>query len=137
MSKPPSGPGKLSPKLVQDLFAFDPNKASVTHNYLTHLTPPVGEGQQLGPGIGSCKHEYATKHPQSVLPPLDHRAVAGEQFKCAMLCKKCRLHCTVRLDYGRAVECCPSEGWPLHHWVYEVEREYATTTQIGESWIIS
>lgn len=110
-----SGPGKTAPKLFNDFLYFDPIKCSPTSNYLSDSTPPVGEGQPLSPGIGACKHEYTTKHEQSLTPPLDLRPDAGAEYKVAVLCKKCRIHADVHIVYGSASNPCPNSDYPLHH----------------------
>lgn len=109
------GPGKTSPKLQNDFLLFDPIHCSPSSNYLADFTPPVGEGRQLAPDIGSCKHEYTTKRSQSVLPPLDLRPDGGDEYKLAMVCKKCRIHADVHIAFPSATNPCPNSDYELHH----------------------
>ncbi|KAK4540902.1 hypothetical protein LTR36_008844 [Oleoguttula mirabilis] len=115
MSSPPSGPGKTAPKLLKDFLLFDPVKSPPKRNILTDHPPPVGDGPLLGPQIGSCKHEYTTKTSQSVPPPLDTRPDSTTKYKVAAVCKKCRIHADVRIDYARSTNPCPNSEYLLHH----------------------
>ena len=115
MSSQPSGPGKTAPKLTQDFLAFDPLRAGPNSNVLADLPPPVGEGPQLAPQIGSCQHEYTSKTKQSVQPPLDLRPDGTTKYKLAVVCKKCRIHADVCIDYSGASNPCPNSEYPLHH----------------------
>jgi len=115
MSSSPSGPGKTAPKIFQDFLVFDPLNSGPNASVLPDHTPPAGEGPLLAPRIGSCKHEYTTKTNQSVPPPLDQRPDGATKYKLATVCKKCRIHADVKVDYTRASNSCPNAECPLHH----------------------
>jgi ubiquitin carboxyl-terminal hydrolase 25/28 len=109
-----SGPGKTAPKLLADCLQFDPQK-NVGGNILTTHPPPLGEGQAPTPHRDACKHEYIAKKSQSVTPPLDTRPDASSHYKLAVVCKKCRLHVDIRVNYQQATDPCPSSNSQLHH----------------------
>ncbi|KAK5130073.1 hypothetical protein LTR08_002506 [Meristemomyces frigidus] len=110
-----SRPGKTAPKLLHDFLGFDPLKVQHNVNVLVDHPPPQGDGQTHGSPIGSCKHDYTTKTKQSVVPPLDHRPDPTTKYKIAAVCKKCRIHADVRIDYAQSTVPCPSSDYPLHH----------------------
>lgn len=134
MSSPPSGPGKTAPKIFQDLLIFDPLKAAPNANVLTDHTPPFGERQQLGPPIGSCRHDYKTKVDQSVTPPLDLRPDGTAKYKLAVVCKKCRIHADVGIQYARATNPCPNSEYPLHHFQRLKSEDEVTDKRIRYVW---
>jgi len=109
-----NGPGKTAPKLLADFLQFDPQK-NIGGNILTTHPPPVGEGQAPAPHRDACKHEYTVKTSQSVVPPLDARPDASSQYKLAVVCKKCRLHVDIRVNYQQATNPCPTSENQLHH----------------------
>ena len=127
-----TGPGKLAPKLHQDFLVFDPVKG--VPSVLADFTPPHGEGAQLAPPIGSCKHEYVTKASQSVPPPLDLRQQDTEIYTLAAVCKKCRLHADVRIDYSRATNPCPTSDHPLHHFQRVSQYDRKKIDRIQYAW---
>ena len=110
-----NGPGKTAPKLLSDFLQFDPQKNVGGGNILTTNPPMVGEGQPPAPHRDACKHDYAVKIRQSVAPPLDARPDASAQYKLAVVCKKCRLHVDIRVNYQQATEPCPTSDSKLHH----------------------
>lgn len=137
-----TGPGKTAPKLFQDFLQFDPIKVSSRYvlaqtcadnvqggspNVLTEISPPHGEGPQLAPQIGSCRHEYVTKTSQSVPPPLDLRPDGTTIYKIAAVCKKCRVHTEIHVDHSNASNPCPTSDHPLHHFqrvpTYDIKAE--------------
>ena len=128
MSTHRSGPGKTAPKLLQDFLAFDPLRTGQNGTVLADHNPPVGEGQQLAKPIGSCQHEYTTKHKQSVLPPLDLRPDGTTKFRLAAICKKCRIHADVHLDYKGAADPCTNSSYPLHHF-----QRLTSADEVGQS----
>ncbi|KAK0887734.1 ubiquitin-specific protease ubp2, partial [Friedmanniomyces endolithicus] len=134
MSSPPYGPGKTAPKLCEDFLDFDPSNAARSANLLAGHSPPVGEGQYLSYKIGSCRHDYTTKHPQSVTPPLDFRPDGTTRYKLAAVCKKCRLHAAVSIDYRRATNPCPNGEYPLHHFQRLPDEDVTSQTQILYTW---
>lgn len=109
-----NGPGKTAPKLLADFLQFDPQK-NIGGNILTTHPPLVGEGQAPAPHRDACKHDYTVKHNQSVTLPLDARPDPSSNYKLAVVCKKCRLHVDIRLNYQQATEPCPTSEKQLHH----------------------
>jgi len=133
MSYPPSGPGKTAPKLYQDFLVFDPLNAGKS-NVLADFSPPVGEGVQLAPAIGSCKHDYTTKQSQSITPPLDLRPDGTTHYKLATICKKCRVHAGVRVNYARSTNPCPNSEHPLHHFRRVRAEDVGTQERVEFGW---
>lgn len=109
-----SGPGKTAPKLLADFLQLDPQKNGVG-NILASHPPPVGDGAPPTPHRDACKHEYAVKTNQSVTPPLDARPTASSHYKLAVVCKRCRLHADIRINYQQATDACPTSESQLHH----------------------
>ncbi|KAJ8610423.1 hypothetical protein MRB53_038585 [Persea americana] len=113
MAYPPSGPGKTAPRLILDLLAFDPVKANSFHVLPQH--PPQLGQQSFVPKSDACKHDFTIKQNQSLLPPLDTRPNQQSFYKIAILCKKCRLHANIAINYGESQDPCPTSECPLHH----------------------
>ncbi|KJX94272.1 ubiquitin carboxyl-terminal hydrolase like protein [Zymoseptoria brevis] len=133
-----SSAGKTAPKLFHDFLVFDPLKVHNNANILTDIPPPVGEGSQISPGIGSCKHDYSTKWKQSISPALDERPQRGSQYKAAVVCKKCRLHAYVQIAYlDDATNPCTRAEFPLHHFVRRQEEDETTHNRIVYAWVCS
>ena len=127
-----AGPGKTSPKLYQDFLVFDPVRGKP--NVLADITPHHGDGPQLAPPIGSCRHDYITKASQSVLPPLDLRPDGNTTYKAAVVCKKCRIHADIWLDHSNAKTPCPTSDYPLHHFQRKESHDKVTTERIRYAW---
>lgn len=52
------------------------------------------------------------------LPPQDSRASVGDQYVLHTVCKRCRLHLKLTVDYNEAgPSVCPNAERPLHHFV--------------------
>ena len=133
MTDQTTGPGKTSPKLYQDFLAFDPQKGRP--NVLSDHSPPHGEGVQIAPLIGSCKHDYATKIEQSVQPPLDLRGDGNPSYKLAVVCKKCRIHADLHIDHSNSTNPCPDPPThPLHHFQRVRTRDQITHDHIRYAW---
>lgn len=132
-----SGPGKTAPKLLQDFLQFDPVRSPASGNYLADLTPPVGDGPQLHPPQNSCKHDYTPKWSQSVVPPADSRPQGGAEYKIAVICKRCRIHADVHVQYPYTVDSCPNEDYPLHHFQRNTAEDDQGHTRIAFGWLCS
>ena len=125
MSLETAGPGTTAPKLLNDFVAFDPLNANP--NVLIEHPPVQGEGPPLAPGPGACRHEYTTNAYQSVPPPLDLRSDGSTRYKLALVCKRCRIHADIKINYSRSQSACPSSTGPLHH--FQQAREHPAPTQ--------
>lgn len=131
-----SRPGKTAPFLYNNFLTFDPTKTAKP-NFLTEHSPPAGEGPQLAPFIGSCRHEFTAKPTQSVPPPLDLRPSGDEQYKLAVVCKKCRIHADILIDHSNGEDPCCSgvtSSHPLHHFQTVPALELATADRIRYVW---
>ena len=126
------GPGKTAPKLFQDFLVFDPVKGRPS--VLTDFTPLQGEGVQLAPPIGSCKHEYAFKANQSIPPPLDLRDRGDDRYKLAAACKKCRVHTEIHVDHSNSSKSCPAPGHEVHHFQRLKAYDRSDTGRIQFAW---
>ncbi|RMD42628.1 hypothetical protein DV735_g2468, partial [Chaetothyriales sp. CBS 134920] len=115
------GAGRSAPTLAEDLTIYDPQRAPPESGLLAE--PPItfvggrSLADQLPPD--SCRHEFWLKRRQSSLPQLDERATADTTWTVASLCRKCRLHLRVTVDYttGPHSEACPNAEGRLHHLV--------------------
>ncbi|KAF7193198.1 putative ubiquitin carboxyl-terminal hydrolase 2 [Pseudocercospora fuligena] len=134
MSQGAEGPGKTAPKLKHDFSLFDPIHCSSNSNYLADFTPPHGEGRQLAPDSGSCKHEYTLKSTQSVLPPLDLRPDGGDEYRAAVVCKKCRIHADMHIAFPHATNPCPNSDYDLHHFQRASGADVRLSDKIAYGW---
>jgi ubiquitin carboxyl-terminal hydrolase 25 len=75
--------------------------------------------------VGSCLHVFCTKSNQSQLPALDSVPGPGSLYKVASVCRKCRTHIQLTVDYTarESIAPCPNEAHPLHHLVHSPWRE--------------
>lgn len=108
-----SGPGKTSPRLYYDFLSLDPLKSN-KYNVLADPAPEY-EGIVSASQPDSCRHDYTYKSNQSITPPLDLRPDGTTFYRLALVCKKCRLHADIRIDYSQATVPCPNADNPLHH----------------------
>jgi ubiquitin carboxyl-terminal hydrolase 25 len=74
---------------------------------------------------GSCLHVFCTKNGQSQLPALDSVAGPSSVYKVAGVCRKCRTHIQLTVDYTarEGIAPCPNQAHPLHHLVHSPWRE--------------
>ncbi|KAK4981393.1 ubiquitin-specific protease ubp2 [Elasticomyces elasticus] len=112
--------GKTAPKLIQDLLDYDPQRPLPGHNVIADPPPRFVEGQPTPTVVSPsrCKHAYIVKDAQSKLPELDTRPDASVVYKLASVCKYCRLHVDVKIDFrrdSRQARPCPNQDYPLHH----------------------
>lgn len=86
----------------------------------TNVTPLLPEG--------SCRHLWCAKENQAVLPALDARPKPDTKYKFAGVCRKCRNHVELEINYGINWESepCPNATHPLHHLVHSPWREGVT-----------
>lgn len=82
----------------------------------------------------SCRHSWCTKHNQQVLPALDVRPTEDSIYTFAGVCRKCRFHLEVEVNYTlrRESDPCPNAAYPLHHLVHSPTRGgFAKNEMIG------
>lgn len=113
--------GKTAPKFLNDLLRFDPSSVRPGRNILLEH-PPQYEGDSKGPSLvldsGSCKHEYLGLPNHCNPPQLDERPQPHTKWMVAAMCKKCRIHLRLRVEYPPEAEPfspCPTKDSPLHH----------------------
>lgn len=120
--------GKTAPRLLSDLYDYDPRYLTPTaYNILTSLpyydeqeprslpTPPTGK---------SCKHNWSLKRNQSNLPGNGYKADSSTVWKIAMYCSVCRSHLDLLIDFQEGSpfsEPCPTGSRPLHHFIRRPE----------------
>jgi ubiquitin carboxyl-terminal hydrolase 25 len=73
----------------------------------------------------SCRHSWCSKDNQQVLPALDARPSEDSIYKFAGVCRRCRIHLEVEVNYTLRGESdpCPNATYPLHHLVHSPVRE--------------
>ena len=113
--------GKTAPRLLHDASLFDANYAVDNFNILTDCPPPSAQASSSQPRLLSkqaCRHDFATNHYHSNLPPQDYRPRQGDTWEARAVCRKCRIHLEVEADYRDAgPQLCPNATFPLHHLV--------------------
>ena len=74
---------------------------------------------------GSCLHVFCTKDGQSQLPALDSVPGPISLYRVAGVCRKCRTHIQLTVDYTakESIAPCPNASHPLHHLVHSPWRE--------------
>ncbi|RMZ91876.1 hypothetical protein DV736_g914, partial [Chaetothyriales sp. CBS 134916] len=124
------GAGRSAATLAEDLTIYDPQRGGLPeHGLLAEAPIALARGHSLADLLppDSCKHEFWLKKRQSSLPQLDERATADTTWTVAALCRKCRLHVRLTVDYttGPHTQACPNAERPLHHLVRSKWRETA------------
>jgi ubiquitin carboxyl-terminal hydrolase 25/28 len=114
--------GKTAPTFVEDLALHDPlHPPPSGFNLLTEPCLGLVFTAQLGHLLHpeTCRHAFSTKDRQSLLPALDERPGPNSVYKVSAVCKYCRLHVQVKVDYTVRWEDkpCPNEDNPVHHLV--------------------
>ena len=141
--------GKTSPRLLSDLYNYDPRYlASTAYNILTGL-PYFDEEEQKNvppppPGT-SCKHKWSLKRNQSSLPKNSYKSDSSTVWKIAVYCSACRSHLDLLMDFRKMspfAEPCPTTSRPLHHFMHQPRlskpRQYgmlAPDPDTGFSWV--
>lgn len=125
---PIKGPGKLAPALVEDLHLYDPRRPLPNGLNVLRDTPLFYSGYDNIAVVlpaDSCHHVWCGKDKQQVLPALDARPGPDSIYKFAGVCRKCRIHVDVEVDYTVrwASEPCPNATHLVHHFVHSPWRE--------------
>jgi len=115
-------PGKTAPRLLYDAIRFDPCKTIKDYNVLTDS--PIPGDLHASPDEQvhhkACRHDFCTNLLQSNLPPQDSRAEKAAEYELLALCRKCRIHLDLGINYNAYGERpCPNSDYPLHHFVYK------------------
>ena len=122
----PPVPGKTAPRLLSDLYNYDPRYLIPTaYNILTSL-PYFDEEEQQNvhstlPG-NSCKHKWSLKRNQSSLPDHGYKSDSSSVWKIGVYCSVCRSHLDILMDSRQAnpfSEPCPTTSRPLHHFMHQ------------------
>ncbi|EQL34025.1 ubiquitin thiolesterase [Blastomyces dermatitidis ATCC 26199] len=112
------GPGKTTPRFIQDVLSFDPaNPPSSSFNLLTQFPPPFHDPDDYPELISpkACPHQYITKANQTELPPKGFQAGLRTPYKVSAMCLICRYHLEIKMVHTTEASHCPSQ---LHHIVY-------------------
>ncbi|KAK8186701.1 hypothetical protein BC567DRAFT_259913 [Phyllosticta citribraziliensis] len=115
-------PGKTAPCLIEDLYNYDPRqRAHFGRNVLAEPPPhhdPNKSFAEYPPIPPNCRHHLVLKPDQCVFPEnWDTRTTGSTVYKIASMCRLCRHHFAVTLDF-RGTNCrnpCPNEENKLHH----------------------
>lgn len=119
--------GKTAPRLLQDLYVYDPRKQPSTgFNILAQIPFHDEEKEQLplSVGRGSCKHQWSIKSNQCSLPENGYEADFTTLWIIAAYCAVCRSHLELSLDFREGNNDsipCPTKDRPLHHFVHRPE----------------
>lgn len=123
-----SSAGRTAPAFVEDLTLYDPLHPPTVQVNLLRDPPLTDAGipelaHVLPPD--TCKHEFCLKDRQSDPPALDATPDEKSIWKLSVICRRCRLHVELRVDYSTAWEPgpCPNQNNPLHHFVHSPRRE--------------
>lgn len=127
--------GRSAPSLLEDLLLYDPRQV-VKNGYhlLEHGAKGAEQAQYIGQLLteGSCVHEFCWKKRQSRLPALDERPGPDTIWQAAAICRRCRVHLLLKIDYsyGWQDEPCPQYENPLHHLLRSKQRTEAWTRDL-------
>lgn len=118
-----SGPGKTSPRLIDDLLDYDSTNPRSNGANLLIDPAPVYRPPKLYPLRNlpkDCHHVLWRKDGQTSIRPFDAPATNLTKDISASFCSKCLQHFDVVVDYtkraGRNVPCSVGSMNPLHHW---------------------
>ena len=118
--------GKTAPRLLRDLYDYDPRYLSPTATNLLTSLPYFDEEEQKSvpppPPSNSCKHEWSLKGDQSRIPDDGYMSDSSTVWKIAVYCPVCRSHLDLSIDFreGSAFsKPCPTASRPLHHFIHQ------------------
>lgn len=118
--------GKTAPRLLSDLYDYDPRYLAPTaYNILTSLPYFDEEAQRNFPSSppgNTCKHKWSLKRNQSRLPDDVYESDSSTVWKIAVYCSACRSHLDLSIDFreGSAFsKPCPTGSRPLHHFMHQ------------------
>lgn len=118
--------GKTAPRLLNDLYDYDPRQLTPTaYNVLTSLPYFDEEEPKIlspHPPGKSCKHKWSLKENQSKLPVDSYKPDSSTAWKIAVYCSVCRSHLDLLINFqeGSASSSpCPTGSRPLHHFIHQ------------------
>lgn len=126
--------GRTAPAFAKNLTLYDPiHPPSAPINLLrdSPLTEAEIRDLRLILPADSCEHGFCVKDKQSDPPAVDARPDSKSIWKLSLICKHCRLHVELRVDYTVRwdVGPCPNQSNPLHHFVHSPWREELARNQ--------
>ncbi|EUC39377.1 hypothetical protein COCCADRAFT_122 [Bipolaris zeicola 26-R-13] len=120
-------PGKTAPRLLQDLFTYDPRHEERAGRNL--LTSPPPQHDANAPAVAAvpfrnCRHNFFTKDKQSIPVEPGREPDTDTVYKVAAYCQKCRWHVDVVADHrnndGKSKWCGRGNtDYALHHFLYQ------------------
>jgi ubiquitin carboxyl-terminal hydrolase 25 len=115
--------GKLAPTLIEDLHLYDPRRPLANGLNVLRDTPLFYSGYNNVAALlpeDSCRHAWCSKDKQCDLPALDAQPSPDSIYKLAGVCRNCRMHIELEVDYTTRWESdpCPNSSHPLHHFVH-------------------
>ncbi|KFY29587.1 hypothetical protein V494_08632 [Pseudogymnoascus sp. VKM F-4513 (FW-928)] len=120
-----TGPGKTSPRLLEDLLDYDSSRPRVNSvNLLTDPAPVYNSNKAYPPRTHpkDCHHFLCRKDWQTSIPPFDQKPTTQTQCLSASYCSFCLHHFDVVVDYtqqpGKNIPCQAGTAHPLHHFQY-------------------
>ncbi|PGH15104.1 hypothetical protein AJ79_02630 [Helicocarpus griseus UAMH5409] len=120
----PQGPGKATPRFIQDVLCYDPaNPPSSGYNLITQVPPVYHDPNSYSEIVSprACPHRYIIKHNQTKLPPEGFQAGLRVSHKISAVCSICRYHVEITTGYSTVTSHCPSQ---LHHLVYSHSNQF-------------
>ncbi|KAJ5086845.1 hypothetical protein NUU61_008152 [Penicillium alfredii] len=119
----PQKAGKTTPRLVEDVYLYDPAQVPGTGRNLLSQVPPVYSEHHNGSfdfiSPAACRHNYVTKANQTNIAPEALRKRPGASSKVSAMCSKCRCHLQVVVNYPSR----PNPSSHIHHLVYKSGRQ--------------
>ncbi|KAK2768671.1 ubiquitin-specific protease ubp2 [Arachnomyces sp. PD_36] len=115
----PKAPGKTPPRIIRDVYYYDPQNPPSSGFNLMIDTPPIYQSQTCPEILSSraCDHQYATKRDQSVfIQGPDNQPGPDTLYKVSSICMKCRIHLDLIVRYGKKDT--QTKPGHLHHLVY-------------------
>lgn len=131
-------PGKTAPRLLEDLLNYDPRAEHILQrNILTSSPSQESKGSSAPvPSKDSCRHTFVSKlDVDEILPGTDTRPGPTCVYELHAICRKCRHHLDLNIDYRGAEQlsssgqfeffACPNKEYPLHHFQF-ISKEKTT-----------
>ncbi|KAI2483302.1 hypothetical protein Ptr902_05619 [Pyrenophora tritici-repentis] len=122
-------PGKTAPRLLQDLFTYDPrHEERAGRNLLTSAPPQHDTQAPAVPAVPyrNCRHNLLVKQEQSLGLAPDGELGLESAYRIASYCSTCRWHVDVLVQHqsGTAnIKSCGkgNQEYALHHFLYHGE----------------